>query len=99
MRTMKVFAGGLAVLALTATTFAQGAGSSGSKATSPAAKSAATASARGTLTAVDTNANSITLKNGKHEWTFALANNAVIHEGSKHITAADLQHDTGREAK
>jgi hypothetical protein len=99
---MKVLAGGLAVLALTATTFAQTAAAS--KTTKPANASIATkaapaASARGTLTAVDTAANSITLKNGKHEWTFTLASSAVIHEGSKNITIADLASHKGQSAK
>lgn len=102
MRTMKVLAGGLAVLALTATTFAQPAATAKTTkpaSTSTAAKAAPAASARGTLTAVDTAANSITLKSGKHEWTFTLASGAVIHEGSKNITIADLASHKGHEAK
>jgi hypothetical protein len=101
---MKVLAGGLAALALTATAFAesgvaQNAAAKSSKPASTMSKPAAAASARGTLTAVDTAANSITLKSGKHEWTFALASNAVIHEGSKSITLADLASHKGHEAK
>jgi hypothetical protein len=101
MRTMKILAGGLAVLALSTGAFAQsGAASAPSTSARPAVtKPAPAASARGTLTAVDTAANSITLKSGKHEWTFALASNAVIHEGTKNITIADLASHKGHEAK
>jgi hypothetical protein len=99
MRTMRILAGGLAVLALTATTFAQTAAKSTKPASSTMTKPAPAASARGTLTAVDTAANSITLKSGKHEWTFTLASSAVIHEGSKNITLADLASHKGHEAK
>ena len=103
MRSIRILTSGLAAFALTATAFAQGgAATAPATSTKPAntvTKPAPTASARGTLTAVDTAANSITLKNGKHEWTFTLASNAVIHEGSKPITAADLVNDKGREVK
>jgi hypothetical protein len=98
MRTMNILAGGLAVLALTGTTFAQTSPAS-TKPTTAVTKPAPAASVRGTLTAVDTGANSITLKSGKHEWTFTLATSAVIHEGSKNITLADLASHKGHEAK
>jgi hypothetical protein len=98
MRTMNILAGALAVLALTGTAYAQSSPASAKPATA-VAKPAPAASARGTLTAVDTAANSITLKNGKHEWTFTLASSAVIHEGSKNITLADLASHKGHEAK
>lgn len=104
MRMFHVLAGGVAALALTATAFAQSgaASATAAKTTKPAStmtKPAPAASARGTLTAVDTAANSITLKSGKHEQTFTLASNAVIHEGSKNITIADLASHKGHEAK
>jgi hypothetical protein len=96
---MKMLACGLAVLALTATTFAQTGAAKNAKPATTMTRATPAASARGTLTAVDTAANSITLKNGKHEWTFTLASSAVIHEGSKNITLADLATHKGHEAK
>jgi hypothetical protein len=99
MRMMKVLTGGLAVLALTTSAFAQSATPKPAKATSTASKPAAAASARGTLTAVDTTANTITLKSGKKELTFSLDHAAVIHEGSKSITITDLASHKGHEAK
>jgi hypothetical protein len=97
MRMMKMLTGGLMVLALTTSAFAaQSAASTPAKAT---ATKAAAASARGTLTAVDTSANTITLKSGKHEQTFSLASAAVIHEGSKNITITELANHKGQEAK
>jgi hypothetical protein len=94
MRRLYALAGVAAMLALSGPVLAQGSGSKG-KATTKAAA----ASAHGTLTAVDTAANSITLKSGKHEWTFSLAQDAVIHEGSKTITIADLAGHKGHDAK
>jgi transcription elongation factor len=97
---MTILAGGLAVLALTTTAFAQS-GSKAAKATSAATKpaAAAAASARGTLSAVDTAANTITLTSGKKAQTFSLASAAMIHEGSKSITITELASHKGHEAK
>lgn len=99
MKTMKILTGGLVALALTATAFAQAAGTKAKPASTAAAKPAAVTAAHGTLTAVDPASNSITLKNGKTEWTFTLASGAAIHEGSKSITITDLANHKGHEAK
>jgi hypothetical protein len=100
MRTMKILAGGLAVLALTTTAFAQ-TGAKPAKATTAATRpaAAAAASARGTLSAVDTAANTITLTSGKKTQTFTLASAAMIHEGSKSISITELASHKGHEAK
>jgi len=99
MRTMKILAGGLAVLALTTTAFAQGSGSRGKAASATTKPAAAAASARGTLSAVDTAAKTITLTSGKKAQTFTLASAAMIHEGSTSISITELASHKGHEAK
>lgn len=99
MHTLKILTGGLVALALTVTTFAQAPSSKAKTVSTAAAKPAAVTAARGTLTAVDPAANSITLKSGQHEWTFTLASGAAIREGSKSITISDLANHKGHEAK
>ena len=76
----------LGILALATTTFA-----------APAKPREAWAT--GKIERVDTAAKSVVVKQGTHEMTFVLADNAHVMQGKTMLQAADLASGVGRQAK
>ena len=55
--------------------------------------------ANGKIERVDTQANTIVIKQGTHEMTFALASDAKLLQGKKTLQPSDLGNDVGKTVK
>jgi uncharacterized protein YjdB len=102
-RVLRTFGAGVAVLALAAGVMAAQTTSKTATAKS-AAKSTATRSARamsatGTITRYDASTKTLTLTTAKGDQRFTLDSAARVNQGSKKITADDLNTLTGQHAK